>query len=83
MGESPIGMSRRQALKQGALVSGNATWVTPDIQVITLSATAAEQSCPGSSREIDLDRLGGVIDLRDEGMRIIQSRISAHDAGRL
>ena len=36
-------ISRRQALKRGAVLGGTALWVTPAVQVLAITESAAEQ----------------------------------------
>ena len=37
------GLSRRQALKRGAVLGGAALWMTPAVQVLAVSESSAEQ----------------------------------------
>ena len=37
------GISRRQALKRGAAIGGAALWVTPAVQLLAITESAAEQ----------------------------------------
>lgn len=41
--QRPDGMSRRQALKRGAVIGGAALWVAPAVQVLAITESAAEQ----------------------------------------
>lgn len=50
----PDATSRRQALKQGTLLPGPAKWVSPVIQVITMSPAAAQQLRDSAQPVIDL-----------------------------
>jgi len=39
----PASLSRRQALKTGAVVAGSALWATPLIQAVTVTRASADQ----------------------------------------
>jgi hypothetical protein len=41
-------MSRRQALKSGAVVVGSTVWVAPVVQALTMSQASAERPSGGS-----------------------------------
>ena len=47
--DAGTGMSRRQALKRGAVVAGTAMWVTPALQVLSMSSASAQQPSGGPS----------------------------------
>lgn len=41
-----LGMSRRDALKRGALVGGAVVWATPAVQALTMTAASAQSPSP-------------------------------------
>lgn len=41
--DAGTGMSRREALRRGAVVAGTAMWVTPVLQVLSMSSASAQQ----------------------------------------
>lgn len=46
-GPSQGGMTRRDALKRGAVIAGTAVWVAPVVQALTVSQASAEQPSGG------------------------------------
>ena len=46
--EQPVGITRRQALKRGAVLGGALAWATPVVQVIGMKPAFAQVASPAS-----------------------------------
>jgi hypothetical protein len=59
--EEPRGITRREALRKGALLGGALAWATPVVQVVGMKPALAQTTSPPCVIEVSVVQLPGVV----------------------